>query len=112
MNAKQIYVSQEGYVVHLDFRELKGSSAKIKSRVEEIIPILQAIVIADTAWSKLSEKRTQELFLPLVARDLMYQAFLVQAMGEAELIADVASGRKPRSVLGFPEFQSAHPEHD
>jgi len=107
MTGKNIGLSQEAKKFILNFQEFDLDILQIRDRISEIIPILEKIVVADIARDEVPEDRFLELLPGILARDMLYQASLINAARNAELVRDVAMGRRSIADLGFPDL--VHP---
>jgi hypothetical protein len=107
MIKKKIGVSQDAKKLVLDLLDYELEASQISDRVSEIIPVLEAILSADIARDEIPEARLLELIPGILARDMIYQATLISAARNADLVHDVATEKRSIADLGFPDL--VHP---
>lgn len=107
----KLKVTVRDSIVTFDFSEFSIDSDILLDRIDEITPVLQSVIEADVIRS-LADDDLHARLLPLIlAKDLMYQAYLHKAQSEAKAMEDVLMERVTASQAGFPEF-SVSPNHD
>jgi hypothetical protein len=104
MDKRQIGVSQDSQKLVLDFLDYELDVSQIAERVSEILPILEAVLLADIARADIPEGRLLELLPGILARDMIFQAALISAARNADLIYEVATEQKSIADLGFPDL--------
>lgn len=79
---------------------------ELQSRVNQLLPVLAAILEADTICDQLDAQTASKRHTAIAARDLIYQYKVYEASEAARLIGRIASGEESIANHGFPEFGS------
>lgn len=101
---EDILTSYERSSVTIDFQGSSLNMDTFKERVQEVVPLLQALLKADTALSVLSNEELSERGIGFRAIDMICQATIQSAVVQAELLHDIADGSASIADHGFPEF--------
>jgi hypothetical protein len=104
MGKMQIDFSQESQKLVLDFQDYSLDVSQIAERVSEILPILEAVLLADIARADIREGRLLEFLPGILARDMIYQEALNSAARNADLVYEVTTEQKSIADLGFPDL--------
>lgn len=98
-----IEVAEDRVIIHLGEAGLNNQS--IVQRVDEILPLLRALLSADDAFVKLSEEEFFERDRGCMAVNMRCQFSIQEATRQAELLKAIADGSESISDHGFPEFE-------
>lgn len=102
MQEINIEVAEDRLVIHLGQIGLNNKS--LMQRVDEVLPLLRALVSADHASEKLSEEEFFERGRGCMAISMRCQFLIQEATRQAELLRKIADGSETISDHGFPEF--------
>lgn len=101
----KVKVSIVESVVTLDFSEFSIGEDVLQDRVDEIVPVIESALSSDRARFLIDDEEHLR-FLPMIlAKDMVYQAFLRRAQAEVSGIEDILAGRLTASQMGYPEFE-------
>jgi len=89
-----------------------ASEDTVRSRIQQVIPILQQLISSDVAVETRSYEEQIEKKSAVLALDLSCQAHLYKAQICAERIRSIAEGKESISQYGFPEFGSNGEKYD
>lgn len=99
-----ISTSINGPQLTVDFSEAKLDLSSLGERIEEILPLLYALLAADTALSTLNGDEVETRGRGFLAIDAMCQVAIWNAQEKAELLREIAKGEASIANHGFPEF--------
>jgi hypothetical protein len=101
-----------GKRVVIDFRRLAPGSEALAERVRDVLPVLIALVSADSAWRSLTEEERRLRANARSAIDMKTQATLLFAQAQAELLVAIIDGSESIADHGFPEFLDGQSQDD
>lgn len=101
----EAYLEVTGMRVVIDLGHLATDSEAFFERVQDVLPILVALVSADGAWQGLTHEDRHRRAPASMAMEMKSQAALLAAKVQAELQVAIIEGRQFIADHGFPEFQ-------
>lgn len=101
INGLRLTVQTENDVVEADM---------LAERVEEIAPLLEALLRADSLWEDLDVRDQQKRHAAFLAMRMKCEAAIAAAVQRAELLCSIISGDERIGEYGFPEFDEQSPE--
>ncbi len=100
----EISLRMEGTSAVLDCGSIALTPEDIEERVRQIRPLLERLLEADIAHMSLSAKMLESRLRGIAAQYMMTDAAVASATVQAELLADIISGRESIADHGFPEL--------
>ena len=94
-----------GSRVIIDFTRTGMNMETLMERVQEVLPLLYALLSADDTWLKLAGDDLVARERGCLAMNMMCQGATQSATKRAELLREIAGGSKSISDHGFPEFE-------
>lgn len=99
-----VSTSVQGACLTIDFSGSGLNLETLQERASEVLPLLHALLSADTVLSRLDVDTLEKRGRGFLAIDMMCQGAIHEACGQAELLMDIATGTASVAHHGFPEF--------
>lgn len=99
-----VAVEVVGSRVVLDFSGTDLCVETLTERTHEILPLLYALMLADSCWLKLSDDELDTRGRGCAAINMMCQQATINATKMADLLRAIADGSETIADHGFPEF--------
>jgi hypothetical protein len=100
-------VIEDGSSVTINLEAFNLSRDSIIERLEEIVPVLEAILSADSVRMTLTSATWRRLQVAITTQDLLYQGKLYEALAAARLLSDLQLEKENIGDHGFPEFRTS-----
>lgn len=104
-----IVTSHEGSRVTIDFGSSGLNCETLRERVDEVVPLLHALLYADGVLSELPTEDLSERMIGYLAMDMVCQAAIQRAIAQAAVLREIADGSASIADHGFPEFEGGMP---
>lgn len=102
---KDVDVEVAGSRLAIDFGRTGLNVETLEERVQQVLPLLHALLSADDAWLKLSGEDLASRARGCMAINMKCQAATQLATKRAELLLAIADGSESIADYGFPEFE-------
>jgi len=91
--------------VTINFACVSQSPETLVERINDILPLLQALLSADEAWLGISDDEYAARARGWLAIDMMCKMDIQAATQRAKLLKSIADGAETIGDHGFPEFE-------